>query len=454
MFIVLTFIILLSCSFTFTFFKFKKNDKKAKTSTITATVVSKNEANVTIQDSSSCIYTFNAKDIDADIGSNIIIEYTGVLNRNTEKQVASIVDYSVAPVSVDEDGLSYYLSDDGIFSQFYILANEKLKKMSLNDKIGQLLLVRYPGSEKALADLKDYNLGGFVFYENDFAGKTKDEVKKMTSELQKAAMTPLLMAVDEEGGKVVRVSSNKLLAEEKFKSPRELYDEGGLDLIRKDTVNKSKLLSSLGLNVNLAPVVDVSTNERDYMYERSIGQNTQITSDFSKTVIEASKDSGVSYVLKHFPGYGNNTDTHYSGATDEREYESIIKNDIPPFKAGIDAMAEAVLVSHNTVKNIDSKNPASLSASVHNLLRNNLDFSGVIITDDMAMGAVSSIDNAYVKALQAGNDIIMTTNYKESFEAIKKAVNDGTISEEQINKISFRILAWKYYKGLMFEVQK
>ena len=186
------------------------------------------------------------------------------------------------------------------------------------------------------------------------------------------------------------------------------------------------------------------------MYSRSLGQNTETTSTYAKTVIEASKDTGVSYTLKHFPGYGNNSDTHTGSSIDTRSYDDILNNDLPPFKSGIDQRAEAVLVSHNTVNSIDSNNPASLSASVHNLLRNELSFTGIIMTDDLAMGATSSIDNATVKAILAGNDLVITTDYATSFNDIKSAVENGTISEELINKLAFRVIAWKYYKGLMF----
>lgn len=272
----------------------------------------------------------------------------------------------------------------------------------------------------------------------------------MMTSLQKSAKIPILTAVDEEGGKVVRISSNPNLVSEKFKSSQQLYALGGFETIKNDTINKSNLLNSLGINLNLAPVVDVSTNPNDYMYERSFGQNTELTSTYAKTVINASKNLGVSYTLKHFPGYGNNDDTHNGITVDNRDYDDIVNNDLPPFKAGIDVGAEAVLVSHNIVANIDSSNPASLSTSIHNLLRNELNFTGIIITDDLAMGAISSINNATIKAILSGNDLIITTDYIESINEIKTAINDGTISEDLIDKLAFRVLAWKYYKGLMF----
>lgn len=431
----------------------KKEKSTIKTKKMEAMVLSRNDEEVMVQDSNHIIYTFSNQDIDAKAGTNIVIEYTGLLDKMETTQKTSILNYRVKDVVTDEDGIPVDYLDNGIFSDYYILAHNKLKELTLDEKISQLLLVRYPDSNQKEI-LKKYQFGGYVFFAKDFTNKSKGEVVDMMKSLQDVAKVPILTAVDEEGGKVVRISSNPKLRSEKFLSSRELYQLGGMNKIKEDTIEKSALLKELGLNVNLAPVVDVSTNSSDYMYERTIGENTDITSEFAKTVIKASKGKEVSYTLKHFPGYGNNRDTHTGSSTDNRTLDDIKKNDLPPFKAGIDEGAEAVLVSHNTVNSIDSSNPASLSPSVHNLLRNDLGFTGVIITDDLAMGATSSIDDAGVKAILAGNDILIVTDYEESFNKIKKAIEDGTISEEQINKLAFRVLAWKYYKGIMFGIHK
>lgn len=428
------------------------NKKEEKTNKITATVMAMDEGSITIQDDNQVIYTFLGENLKAETGDNIEIEYTGKLNKNKDVQENEIIRYTTSTVALDDNGIPTSWLDNGIFSNYYILANNKLKTLSLDEKIGQLLLVRYP--ENAKEALKKYQFGGYVFFEKDFKDKTEQEVKEMMTSLQEVAKIPILTAVDEEGGKVVRISSNKNLVDEPFKSSKELYAEGGFERIKQDTIEKSKILNNLGINLNLAPVVDVSTNSSDYMYPRALGENTELTSTYAKTVISASKATGVSYTLKHFPGYGNNNDTHQSGTTDNRSYDDIVKNDLPPFEAGIKAEAEAVLVSHNTVASIDKNNPASLSPSVHNLLRNQLGFTGIIMTDDLAMGATSSIDNAVVKALLAGNDMVITTDYEEDIRAIKNAVYNNTIDENLIDKLAFRVLAWKYYKGLMFENHK
>ena len=426
----------------------------AETNKLTATVLSVGDDNLTVQDSENIIYTFHTKDFKYNTGDHIIIEYTGLLNRNTEYQNVTINDYSLNKVSIDDyDTSTNDWDSNGMFKKYYTLANNKLNTLTLDEKIGQLFLVRYPEANQ-VSLLKNYNFAGYIFYEKNFTDKTKSQVVNMMSELQNAAKIPILTAVDEEGGSVVRVSSNPNLVNSKFLSPSELYNEGGFDVIKQDTIRKSSVLDSLGINLNLAPVIDVSTDPNSYIYERTLKENTSLTSTYAKTVIDASKNGKVSFTLKHFPGYGNNGNTHIGSSTDTRSYDDIKDNDLPPFKVGIDAGADSILVSHNIVTAIDDVNPASLSKSVHNLLRNELGFTGIIISDDLAMGALDSIDNSTVKAVLAGNDLIIVTDFQSSIEEVKDAVRNGTISEDLINKLAGRILAWKYYKGLMYENQK
>lgn len=338
--------------------------------------------------------------------------------------------------------------NNSLFGKYYKKSLRKLKNMSIDQKIGQLLLVRYPEEEQKDV-LKKYQFGGYLFFAKDFRNKTKDEVISMINDLQSTSKIPILTAVDEEGGIVVRVSSNPNLRSERFLSSQKLYELGGFDKIKEDTIEKSNLLKELGLNLNLAPVVDVSTNKDDYMYERSIGQNSDITAEYAKTVISASKGSGVSYTLKHFPGYGNNIDTHTASSIDNRSLDDIEKNDLPPFKAGIEAKAEAILVGHNIVDSIDNKNPASISPKVHKLLRKDLNFSGIVITDDLEMGATKDIEDKSVKAILADNDLLIVTDYLESINEIKNAINNKIITENDLDKKVLKILEWKYYKKLL-----
>lgn len=421
-----------------------------KTSSIKVTVLDVSRNYVKVIDNDNIIYTFmDDLENSLEIGDNIKINYDGKLDKNKEKQTASITSYTMYE---DYGDVPPSWNDNGIFSNFYNQAYSKMKTLSLDEKIGQIFLVRVPSSSE-ITDLQKYKFGGYLLFERDFKDKTKNEIIKMIDEFQANSKVPLLIATDEEGGKVSRLSSNTNLVQVPFKSSSELYQEGGMDAIKKDTINKTDVLEELGINVNLAPVVDVATNSNSYMYERTLKENTSITSLYAKTVIEASKGSKVSYTLKHFPGYGDNEDTHNSSTTDNRTYSKIMEDDIPPFKAGIKAGAEAVLFAHTTVSALDIDNPSSLSATTHNILRNELSFTGISITDDIDMGAVDS-DDTVIKAILAGNDLIIVTDYKHAISKVKNAINDGTISEELINKMVFRILSWKYYKGLMYNIEK
>ena len=415
----------------------EENIEKPKNKELFGTIIKTDNELLTVQDKDNIIYVFK-KNNDLISGNNIKIEYKGNLDKNKEIQENEIISY-------EKINKNIYL--ESMFDKYREDALEKLNKMSLDEKIAQIFLVRYPDS--GVDTLKKYQFGGYVFYAKDFENKNYDEVKKMISDLQDVSKIPILTAVDEEGGKVVRVSSNPNLVKEPFKSSRELYLEGGFETIKEDTINKSKILFDLGINLNLAPVIDVSTNSNDYMYSRALGEDSSVTSQYAKEVIKASKGLGVSYTLKHFPGYGNNADTHSGEVIDNRSYEDILKNDLPPFEAGIDEGAEAVLVSHNIVNSIDSNNPASLSISVHNLLRNKLHFKGIIITDDLAMGATKDIDGATLKAILSGNDLIITTDYEKSINSVKEAISNKVIDESLIDRLAFRIIAWKYYKKII-----
>lgn len=428
-----------------------KNNKEEpiiNTNKLIGTIISISNNKITIQDKNNIIYSFNKDFPKSTIGTKVEITYDGILNKNQENQNINIKEINIVPITKNEDNIPNEWLDDGILSKYYSKAYNKIKNMTIEEKIGQLLLVRYPNDNQIEIAINN-NLGGYIFFEKDFINKTENEVKEMINSIQEKAKIPLLTAVDEEGGRVVRISSNKNLVSERFKSSRVLYLTGGFELIKEDTINKSNILSNLGINVNLAPVVDISTNENDYMYYRTIGEDAKITSKYAKTVINASKKGNVSYVLKHFPGYGNNVDTHNNTAIDNRSYESILNNDLKPFKSGINANAEAILVSHNIVTSIDNKNIASLSPSIHNLLRNELNFTGIIITDDLYMDAASKIENASLKAILSGNDLIITTNYEKSINEIKKALDNNEIDESLINKLALRNIAWKYYKGLI-----
>lgn len=338
-----------------------------------------------------------------------------------------------------------------LFDEYEDIALKTLEELSIEEKVGQIFLVRCPLPED-LDYFMSMKPGGFILFGRDFVDKTKDDVIKDIESYQNKSKIPMIIGVDEEGGTVVRVSSNYMLADERFKSPQELYNIGGFEEIKNDTYTKSNLLLDLGINLNLAPVADVSENKTDFIYQRAFGKSAEETSKYVNIVVEAMKESGISGTLKHFPGYGNNVDTHTGSAYDNRPYSNFKNNDFLPFSAGIETGVESILVSHNIIESMDTELPASLSKEVINILRNELNFTGVIMTDDLSMGAITNLQlskSPEVVALLAGNDMLIVTDYETSYNAILNAVKNEEISMDRLNESVLRILKWKYYMEIM-----
>ena len=340
------------------------------------------------------------------------------------------------------------MEDKSLFYEFEEEAIIVLNNMTLEEKIGQLFLARCPEDEN-LSSYLSMKPGGFIMFGRDFYGKTKEEVIKNIDYYQENSNIPMIIGVDEEGGTVVRVSSNPNLASKPFKSPQELFGLGGYEEIQKDVQEKSKLLKSLGINLNLSPVADVATDAEDFIFERSFGKPAEETALYVKIAVEAAREIKMSSTLKHFPGYGNNIDTHTGSAYDNRPYEDFLSSDFIPFKAGIDAGAESILVSHNIVESIDAEQPASLSKKVIDILRNDMEFTGIVMTDDLSMGAVSETDSPEITAVLAGNDMLIVSDLETSYNTLLSAVSRGDISEDRINESVLRIIKWKYYMGLL-----
>ena len=326
-----------------------------------------------------------------------------------------------------------------------------VNNLSLEAQVAQMFFARCPDVDAA-ALAEQYDIGGYILFGRDFEGQTRESISQTIQSYQDAAATPMLIGVDEEGGTVVRVSSNPAFRAAKFRSPQALYNEGGFDLITSDTKEKDALLASIGVNVNFAPVCDVSTDPNDFINARAFGQDAAQTSEYVRTVVEQMVEDGMGMVLKHFPGYGNNVDTHTGIAMDNRPIEQFRASDFVPFEAGIDAGAQSILVSHNIVQCMDGELPASLSPAVHDILRSELGFDGVIMTDDLIMEAITDYtggENAVVLAVQAGNDMLVSSDFVTQYNAVLAAVQDGTISQERIRESAVRVIRWKMELGLL-----
>ncbi len=368
---------------------------------------------------------------------------------NIKKYISKITDNIPNDYTAEKQNADVVSKD--IFGKYYDKAENLIKNMSLKEKVGQMCFARCPESG-AIDEIKNYNPAGYILFGRDFKEESKASVTSKIKSYQDASKIKMLIGVDEEGGTVTRVSHYSQFRSTPFKSPQQLYKQGGYDLLKSDANEKITLLASLGINVNLAPVSDVSTNPNDFIYDRSFGKDATETSKYVSEMTKYYNSKKMGMTLKHFPGYGNNADTHKDFVRDNRSEETFKKSDFLPFEAGIKDGAQSILVAHNVVSFKDNDNPASLSKSWHTLLREDLKFTGVIMTDDLAMGAIAniySVSDAAIKAVNAGNDLLITSDLKETVNSIVNAVNNKTVSEDDINQAVKRVLAWKYYLGII-----
>ena len=328
---------------------------------------------------------------------------------------------------------------------------QMISDMSLEQRVGQLFLARC-NAETAIQDIQQYHLGGLVLFGEDFENQSMESMRQTIAGYQAAAEKPLLIAVDEEGGDVTRISRFSAFRERRFSSLRTQYDLGGLEAVLTEEGEKCRLLSDLGINVNLGPVCDITTDPAAFMYTRSLGQDAQTTADVTAAIVNLMKDYRVGSVLKHFPGYGNNADTHTGIAVDSRPLSDFESQDFLPFSAGIQAGCGGILVGHILVEALDPELPASLSPAVHRYLREELGFSGVIMTDDLVMQAITDqfgAGEAAVMAVLSGNDLLCSTEYAVQYEAVLQAVLDGRIDIDVLNSAVRNVLEWKISLGLL-----
>ncbi|MBR6633880.1 MAG: beta-hexosaminidase [Clostridia bacterium] len=327
-------------------------------------------------------------------------------------------------------------------------AVEMLEEMTLEEKIGQMFLVACP--ENDVEEIQKYNFGGIVLFADDFRNSTPDEIIERVTECQTASKIPLFVAVDEEGGTVSRVGRFSQFRATPFLSPRDTFAKYGWQGIEEDAKDKAELLTSLGINLNLAPVCDLSSNQSDFIYKRSFSGKAEEAAQFVSLAVTTMKNGGLMTALKHFPGYSSNADTHTTISYDDRTLSDFINADYQPFIAGIQAGSPFVMVSHNIITFFEDK-PASLSGAVHEEL-GRLGFDGLIMTDDLAMSGITQFtdgESTAVLAVLAGNHVLCTSSYEEEYADVLSAVKSGEISEELIDGAVIKILKTKMEYGLI-----
>ena len=324
-------------------------------------------------------------------------------------------------------------------------AKEIVSEMSDSEKAAQLILARCPQSDAAEL-MEDYSFGGYVLFASDFENREPDTAGDFITEIKKSAMTTPLIAVDEEGGTINRVSKFDQYRSYPFLSPGEIYSESGIDGLYSDASEKADLLLSLGINMNLGPVADVASSG-DYIYPRIISEDYSEAGAGAAAIINASGEKGLISCLKHFPGYGANVDTHTGISLDTRSLDEFRKKDFIPFEKALEAdYTPAVMINHNVIECIDDELPASVSPGIHKILRDELGFEGVIITDDLGMDGIKAYTGSispYVMGIFAGNDLLCVSDPITAYNDIINAIDKGYISQKILDRHVERIIQMK-----------
>ena len=334
---------------------------------------------------------------------------------------------------------------------------EQIAQMPLNEKVAGLFFVTpeaITGVNTAIqagdgtkTALEKYAVGGLIYFKKNI--QSKEQIVEMISNSKAYSKYPLFIGVDEEGGKVNRVADAGLA--QAVASAADIGATGDANNAYQAGVQIGMYLSELGFNVNFAPVADIANVPDSVVKDRSYGFDRETVAPFVTSMMTGLQENGVTACLKHFPGIGSTTaDTHTGLASTDRNVDEFRDQEFTVFQAGIDAGARMIMVGHINVPMLDNdNNPASMSKTViTDMLRGELGYDGVIITDALNMSAIAeyySSEQAAILALKAGCDmILMPENFLQAYAGVMTAVADGTISEQRINDSLKRIYRIKY----------
>lgn len=330
---------------------------------------------------------------------------------------------------------------------------EKIKTMTLEEKVGQLVMVgldEYTSNAHSKEMLEKYKVGGFILFEKNI--KDAKQMLSLINSLKQSNLInkiPLFLSIDEEGGRVtrmpkefVKLPSSKYIGQ--FNNSQLSYDIGTI---------LGKELKSFGLNMDFAPVLDINSNAKNPVIgDRAFGSNEKLVSKLGLETMKGIQQEKVIPAIKHFPGHGDTSvDSHIGLPVVNNTLSRLKSFELVPFKEAIDNGADIVMVAHILLPKIDDKCPASFSKTViTDILRKDLNFNGVVITDDMTMGAIMKnfkIEDAAVISLKAGTDIILVchdyNNQIKVIDSIKKSIENGNLPMEEVDEKLYRILKLK-----------
>lgn len=330
---------------------------------------------------------------------------------------------------------------------------EKINAMSIDEKIGQMFIVGFEGYE-ADSKIKDLiekrYVGGVIFFDRNInSSNSLLQLMNSLKDFNKNNKAPLFMSIDEEGGRVSRLPKEI----KRFPSSMSIGKTGDSNISFQVGEITGEKLKAFGFNMDFAPVLDIYSNSKNKVIgDRAFGVEPERVKKFGVATMKGLSEQGVIPVIKHFPGHGDTTeDSHLKLPVVYHDYTRLESFELIPFKYAIEQGADAIMIAHILLPMIDKDYPASISKNIiTDLLRNKLNFNGVVITDDMEMQAIAknyTIEDAALKSVKAGSDIILICkNYENSIKAIDKiklSVKKNEILEERIDESVYRILELK-----------
>ena len=341
--------------------------------------------------------------------------------------------------------------------------------MSLEERVGQLFMPAFWNdsrgnpvtsvNEEVRNVLRTVQPGGVVFFGVNI--REPEQVRSFVEDLQQLASHPLIVAVDQEGGVVDRLNSGDGMTASRFPSARRVGLTGDEDLAYEIGRITARELRSLGITMNFAPVADVLTNsDNPALRDRTFGDDPDHVARMVAATVRGLQDNGVAAVIKHFPGHGDTSyDSHYSAVTIPHSLDRLRSLEFIPFRAGFSAGAAGVMTAHISLPEIvGDLSPATLSPLLlRTVLREELEYSGLVVTDSLAMvgvasgtGSTGDRSGLSLAAFQAGADILLyPVDPVADYQRLLDAVRDGTVSEEALDRSVRRILRAKFELGLM-----
>lgn len=374
-----------------------------------------------------------------------------------EKDSSSTEDTNTGKDSGDQKGNTEVSEEEELEKKI----QAQISEMSLEEKIYQLFFVTpesltgvdmvTQAGDATKAALDQYPVGGIIYFSQNI--ENEEQITTMTSNSQSYSKIPLFIGVDEEGGSLVaRIANNPNFQVPTFPDMKEIGTSGDPSKAFEVGSSIGSYLKKYGFNMDFAPDADVLTNpENTAIGSRSFGSDPQLVSQMVAEEVRGLEEQNVTAVLKHFPGHGSTAeDSHNGAAVVNRSLDELRSVEFLPFEAGIQAGADVIMVGHLQVPQfIPDDTPASLSSvMITDILRNELGFDGLVITDSLSMGAVTEYytpAEAAVMCIQAGGDMLLIPeDFHQAYQGILDAVNNQTLSEERINESLTRILRVKY----------